>query len=85
MIPMKTQGVFDSGLVDDIFYKINEIYMHHATFLVFLERTLQDWDSTTCIGDIIYNTVSIILFFLIYTCNYLGDFLVLRRSPFKIV
>ena len=64
---MKTQGVFDSGLVDDIFYKINEIYMHHATFLVFLERTLQDWDSTTCIGDIIYNTVSIIHnFFLVY-------------------
>ena len=59
MIPMKTQGVFDSSLVDDIFYKINEIYMHHATFLVFLERTLQDWDSATCIGDIIYNAVSI--------------------------
>ena len=76
---MKTQGVFDSGLVDDIFYKINETYMHHATFLVFLERTLQDWDSTTCIGDIIYNTVSIIfwvffLFTIIWmTSLYCGD------------
>ena len=39
-------------------YKINEIYMHHATFLVFLEHTLQDWDSSTCIGDIIFSNVS---------------------------
>ncbi len=37
--------------------------MHHATFLVFLERTLQDWDSNTCIGDIIYNAVSTTLWF----------------------
>ncbi len=66
MIPMKTQGIIDSSLADDMFYKINEIYVHHATFLVFLERTLQNWDSTTCIGDIIYNSVSIVLYFYIF-------------------
>ncbi len=65
MIPMKTQGIIDSSLADDMFYKINEIYVHHATFLVFLERTLQNWDSTTCMGDIIYNSVSITLYYMI--------------------
>lgn len=60
MIPMKTQGILDSNLVDDMFYKINEIYMHHATLLAFMERTLQVWNSTTTIGDIIYKNVSTI-------------------------
>ena len=58
MIPMKTQGILDSNLVDDMFYKINEIYMHHATLLAFMEGAIQRWDSTSTIGDIIYKNVS---------------------------
>ena len=58
MIPMKTQGILDSNLVDDIFYKVNEIYMHHATFLAFLEVAIQDWNPRRCIGDHILRTVS---------------------------
>ena len=58
MIPMKTHGLLDSNLVDDIFYKINEIYMHHATFLAFLEGALRNWDSQTTVGDVILKTVS---------------------------
>ena len=58
MIPMKS-GILDSNLVDDIFYKINEIYMHHAMFLAFLDGTLQRWDANTTIGDVIHKIVSI--------------------------
>ena len=59
MIPMKTKSVLDGNLVDDIFYKVNEIYMHHATFLTFLGKALQNWDSqTSTIGDIIHRNVS---------------------------
>lgn len=54
---MKTQNVVDSSIVDEIFYKINEIYMHHATFITFLDRALKDWDSQSTIGDIIYKNV----------------------------
>lgn len=60
MIPMKTQGILDSNIVDDIFYKINEIYMHHAMFLNFLDKKLQNWDTrNSTIGDVIQKTVSI--------------------------
>jgi len=52
---MKTQNVVDSCLVDEIFYKINEIYMHHATFIAFLARAMHD--STTTIGDVINRNV----------------------------
>ena len=55
---MKSQDLFDSSIVDTIFYKINEIYMYHATFLAFLERALASWNNTTTIGDVIYKTVS---------------------------
>ncbi len=65
MIPMKTQGVLDSNLVDDIFYKINEIYMHHATFLAFLEVALNSWDNSSSIGDHILRTVSYTFFIII--------------------
>ena len=58
MIPMKTQGILDSNLVDDMFYKVNEIYMHHATLLTFMEVALQNWTTTATIGDIIYKNVS---------------------------
>jgi len=56
MIPMKTQNVVDSCLVDEIFYKINEIYMHHATFIAFLARAMHD--ANTTIGDVISRNVS---------------------------
>jgi len=55
MIPMKTQNVVDSCLVDEIFYKINEIYMHHATFIAFLARAMHD--AATTIGDVINRNV----------------------------
>ena len=55
---MKTQSMLDSALVDDIFYKINEIYMHHATFLSFMGATMKTWDSNRTIGGIIHQTVS---------------------------
>jgi len=62
MIPMKTQNVVDSCLVDEVFYKINEIYMHHATFIAFLARAMHD--STTTIGDVINKNVSSFSFLL---------------------
>ena len=58
MIPLKTQNIIDSSIVDEIFYKINEIYVHHATFKTFLELSLQNWDSNTTIGDVIEKNVS---------------------------
>lgn len=58
MIPLKTQGVVDSGAVEDIFYKVNELYMYHATFLVFLARAAEHWTADSTVGDVIYNTVS---------------------------
>lgn len=58
MVPLKTQGVVDSSTVDDIFYKVNELYMYHATFLVFLARVAENWTRDSTVGDVIYNTVS---------------------------
>ena len=55
---MKSARTLDSNLVDDIFYKINEIYMHHATLLTFLGRAVTTWDHQTTIGDVIYRNVS---------------------------
>jgi len=74
MIPMKTQNVVDSCLVDEIFYKINEIYMHHATFIAFLARALHD--CTTTIGDVIDKNVrlrsSTYIYIYIYIYIYTG-------------
>ncbi len=74
MIPLKTQGILDSNLVDDIFYKINEIYMHHATFLAFLEASLHNWDSHSTIGDVLHKTVSspVISFFTNFILHFTG-------------
>ena len=57
-MPLKAQGVIDSSLVDEIFYKVNEIYMHHATFLIFLQRAAESWTAESTVGDVIYKTVS---------------------------
>lgn len=58
MIPLKSQGLFDSNIVDEVFYKVNELYMHHATFMAFLGRALANWNSKSTIGDVIFKTVS---------------------------
>ena len=58
MIPLKTQGILDSQLVDEMFYKVNELYMHHATFLAFLEKALGSWHPHATIGDVIHRNVS---------------------------
>jgi hypothetical protein len=63
MIPLKSGRTLDSNLVDDIFYKVNEIYMHHATFLTFLGKAVTSWDHKTTIGDVIYRNVSSIFLF----------------------
>lgn len=43
--------IIDNVLVDDIFFQIPNILMHHETFLEDLKRRLESWDMKKTIGD----------------------------------
>ena len=58
MIPLKSEQIASDSIVDTIFYKVNELYMHHATFLSFLENSLASWTAQSTIGDVIHKMVS---------------------------
>ena len=69
MIPLKSENIASEALVDSIFYKVNELYMHHATFLTFIETTLVSWTNQSTIGDVIHKMVSAINFVESFCCQ----------------
>uniref|UniRef100_A0A1I8GDJ8 DH domain-containing protein n=1 Tax=Macrostomum lignano TaxID=282301 RepID=A0A1I8GDJ8_9PLAT len=51
IIPLKVTGVLDSNVVDEIFYRVPEMYAHHSIFLNMLESSWTNWTDETAIGD----------------------------------
>ncbi|XP_076467848.1 rho guanine nucleotide exchange factor 17-like [Babylonia areolata] len=52
MGPLKNSSNVDDTIVDNIFYMIPEILMHHAVYLDLLDKVWKNWDSrTSTIGD----------------------------------
>lgn len=63
MKPLKSlesnRVLIDSVLVDEIFYSIPEILLHHENFLGALQdRLSSDWDSSQVIGNVFIEAVS---------------------------
>ncbi|XP_075227157.1 rho guanine nucleotide exchange factor 17 isoform X2 [Lycorma delicatula] len=49
-------GLVDASLVDEIFYQVPAILMHHEVFLEELRRRLEHWDVKQRVGDIFLDT-----------------------------
>ncbi|CAF1049069.1 unnamed protein product, partial [Didymodactylos carnosus] len=52
-LPMKDRTIISNDLVNDIFYKIPEIHMHHTAFFISLTQKLALWDNKQTIGDLL--------------------------------
>ncbi|CAF1211758.1 unnamed protein product, partial [Didymodactylos carnosus] len=55
-LPMKDRTIISNDLVNDIFYKIPEIHMHHTAFFISLTQKLALWDNKQTIGDLLLQT-----------------------------
>ncbi|UJR10864.1 hypothetical protein I4U23_015051 [Adineta vaga] len=53
-LPMKDKAVISNDLVNDIFYKIPEIHIHHTAFLISLSQKLSQWDNKQTVGDLLF-------------------------------
>ncbi|KAK7475293.1 hypothetical protein BaRGS_00033440 [Batillaria attramentaria] len=54
MTPLKNSSNVDDAIVDNIFYMIPEILMHHSVYLDLLDKTWKNWDSrTSTVGNLI--------------------------------
>ena len=49
----------ERNLINDIFYKIPEIHVHHELLLSSLKSKFDVWDIRQTIGDILLNIVTI--------------------------
>ena len=59
MAPLKTLSSIDETVIDNIFYMIPEILMHHVIYHEFLNDVWTKWNTdTSTVGDIIQNAVS---------------------------
>ncbi|XP_076447070.1 rho guanine nucleotide exchange factor 17-like isoform X2 [Babylonia areolata] len=59
MAPLKNSSNVDDAIVDNIFYMIPEILMHHAVYLDVLDKVWRNWDSkTSTVGDLIQSIFS---------------------------
>ncbi|PAA57831.1 hypothetical protein BOX15_Mlig026874g1 [Macrostomum lignano] len=54
IIPLKVTGILDANVVDEIFYRVPELYAHHSIFLSMLESSWTNWSDETAIGDQIF-------------------------------
>ena len=57
-LALKEKDVVERNLINDIFYKIPEIHVHHELLLSALESKLEAWDSRQTVGDLLFNIVS---------------------------
>lgn len=59
MAPLKTLSSIDETVIDNIFYMIPEILMHHVIYHEFLNDVWKKWNTdTSTVGDIILKTFS---------------------------
>ncbi len=54
---MKDKAIISNDLVNDIFYKIPEIHIHHTAFLISLSQKLTQWDNKQTVGDVLLQMV----------------------------
>ena len=60
MMPLKNSSIVDDAKVDNIFYMIPEILMHHSVYLDLLNKVWRYWDTTlSTVGNIILDSVCI--------------------------
>ena len=57
-MPLKEKDIVERNLINDIFYKIPEIHVHHELLLSALVSKLEAWDSRQTVGDLLFNIVS---------------------------
>ena len=57
-LPLKEKELVERNLINDIFYKIPEIHVHHELLLSALKAKSEIWDTRQTIGDLLLNTVS---------------------------
>jgi hypothetical protein len=56
-LPLKEKDIVERNLINDIFYKIPEIHIHHELMLSSLKTKFDVWDTRQTIGDILLNVV----------------------------
>ncbi|CAF3871802.1 unnamed protein product [Adineta steineri] len=72
-LPMKDKAVISNDLVNDIFYKIPEIHIHHTAFLISLSQKLSQWDNKQTVGDLLlqmFTRISVIETYTSFVNNY---------------
>ncbi|CAF1262464.1 unnamed protein product [Rotaria magnacalcarata] len=72
-LPMKDKDLVADDLINDIFYKIPEIHIHHTAFLLSLSQKLTQWDNKQTVGDLIlqmFTRTSIIETYTSFVNNY---------------
>ncbi|CAF1059591.1 unnamed protein product [Rotaria sordida] len=72
-LPMKDKTVVSNELINDIFYKIPEIHIHHTAFLLSLSQKLNQWDNKQTVGDILlqmFTRTSVIETYTSFVNNY---------------
>ncbi|CAF1236085.1 unnamed protein product [Rotaria sordida] len=72
-LPMKDKTVISNDLLNDIFYKIPEIHIHHTAFLISLSQKLSEWDNKQTVGDLLlqmFTRTSVIETYTSFVNNY---------------
>ncbi|CAF3382695.1 unnamed protein product [Rotaria sp. Silwood1] len=72
-LPMKDKDIVSNDLINDIFYKIPEIHIHHTAFLLSLSQKLNQWDNKQTVGDIVlqmFTRTSVIETYTSFVNNY---------------
>ncbi|KAK3099343.1 hypothetical protein FSP39_002973 [Pinctada imbricata] len=81
MLPLKTScSSVDENLVDNIFYMIPEILMHHTVYQNSLDKVWKNWDIKSTIGNVIVATVSTIGNVIVATVSTIGNVIVATVS-----
>lgn len=57
-MPLKEKDIVERNLINDIFYKIPEIHVHHELLLSSLKIKYESWDTRQTVGDILLNIVN---------------------------
>ncbi|KAL7671626.1 hypothetical protein ACOME3_006517 [Neoechinorhynchus agilis] len=55
-LPLKEKHLISLQNLNDIFYKIPEIHVHHQLFLFSYKKKIERWNDKETIGEIIFNT-----------------------------
>jgi len=72
-LPMKDKAIVSNDLINDIFYKIPEIHIHHTAFLISLSQKLTEWDNKQTVGDLLlqmFTRTSVIETYTSFVNNY---------------